>query len=130
LGRTIAAKNTGESIQLTPFLDRLKGDSVYFENFFANGVQTSRGLFASFCSYYPSQGASAMKTRYANDYMCLPALLRNAGYRTEMIISQHRDINRLQLFIVRNGLELLFDVVEFTKVVDMIGSKVNVGRLY
>ncbi|MBK9113188.1 MAG: hypothetical protein IPM88_16405 [Nitrospira sp.] len=29
------------------FLDRLKQESVYFENF-SNGVQTSRGLFATF----------------------------------------------------------------------------------
>jgi len=129
LGRTIAAKNTGEAIQLTPFLDRLKGDSVYFENFFANGVQTSRGLFASFCSYYPSQGASAMKTRYANDYMCLPTLLRSAGYRTEMIISQHHDINRLQLFMVRNGLDQLFDEDDFPKDAEKIGRQVTDGAL-
>jgi hypothetical protein len=129
LGRTIAPKNTGEVIQLTPFLDRLKGDSVYFENFFANGVQTSRGLFASFCSYYPSQGASAMKTRYANDYLCLPALLRNAGYRTEMIISQHHDINRLQLFMVRNGLDQLFDEDDFPKDAEKVGPQITDGAL-
>src|SRR5439155_26563239 len=80
-------------IRLTPFLDRLKDDSVYFENFFTNAVQTAHGLFASFCSYYPSQGPSAMKTHYTHDYLCLPTLLSRAGYRTEMVIGQHRDLN-------------------------------------
>ncbi|MGC3973637.1 MAG: sulfatase-like hydrolase/transferase [Nitrospira sp.] len=79
----------------TPFLDRLKQDSVYFQNFFSNGVQTSRGLFATLCSTFPRQGASAMKTRYAHDYLCLPSLLQRHGYSTEMVIGQHRDLNRL-----------------------------------
>lgn len=103
LGRTI------RGIRVTPFLDLLKQESVYFEHFFTNGVQTSRGLFASFCSYYPRQGASAMKTRYAHDYLCPPSLLRRGGYRTEMVINQHRDLNRLQLFMAQNGLHQLFD---------------------
>src|SRR2546426_4810136 len=38
------------------FLDRLKDESLYFANFFSNGVATTRGLFSTFCSYYPRQG--------------------------------------------------------------------------
>jgi hypothetical protein len=100
-------------LRLTPFLDHLKAETVYFQNFFANGVQTSRGLFASLCSYYPRHGNSAMKTRYTHDYLCLPSVLRKAGYRTEMVIGQHRDINRLHLFMSRNGLHQLFDESDF-----------------
>ena len=43
------------------------------------GVQTARGLFSTLCSYYPRQGTAAMKTRYAQDYLCLPSLLRRHG---------------------------------------------------
>ena len=42
----------------TPFLDRLREDSVYFTNFFSNGVQTSWGLFATLCSTYPRHGTA------------------------------------------------------------------------
>lgn len=91
----------------TPFLDRLKDDSVYFQHFFSNGVQTSRGLFATLCSSFPRLGAAAMKTRYAHDYLCLPSLLQRQGYHTEMVIGQHRDLNRLQTFAARNGLHQL-----------------------
>ncbi len=44
---------TVRGIRVTPFLDRLKQESVYFEHFFTNGVQTSCGLFASFCFTAP-----------------------------------------------------------------------------
>lgn len=54
-----------------------------------------------------------MKTRYAHDYLCLPSLLQRGGYRTEMVIGQHRDLNRLQTFLSRNGLHQLLDEGDF-----------------
>ena len=65
----------------TPFLDRLRDESLSFENFFSNGVETSRGLFATFCSYYPRHGAAAMTTRSANDYAELVVVARDDGQR-------------------------------------------------
>jgi hypothetical protein len=121
---------TVQGIRVTPFLDRLKEESVYFERFFASGTQTSRGLFASFCSYYPRQGTAAMKTRYAQDYLCLPSLLRKRGYRTEMVIGQHRDLNRLHLFLSRNGLHQLFDESEFPPGAERLGLGMTDGALF
>jgi phosphoglycerol transferase MdoB-like AlkP superfamily enzyme len=119
---------TIQGIRLTPYLDRLREDSMYFEHFFANGVQTTRGLFSTFCSYVPRQGASAMKTQYAHDYLCLPSVLRKAGYRTEMVISEHRDISRLHLFMSRNGLHQLFDQSDFLQDVQPSGKGAGLGR--
>lgn len=117
-----------EGVQVTPFLDRLRNDSIYFEHFFANGVQTARGLFSTFCSYYPRQGTAAMKTRYMHDYACLPSLLRERGYRTEMVIGYDRDLNRLHLFMSRNGLHQLFDRSHFPAEEDEIGAFAGIGR--
>jgi hypothetical protein len=114
-------------IRVTPFLDRLKGESLYFENFFANGTQTARGLFASFCSYYPRQGTAEMKTRYARDYLCLPSLLSNRGYRTEMVVGEDRDLNRLHLFMARNGLHQLYDESDFPPVGHEMGAGPSFG---
>jgi phosphoglycerol transferase MdoB-like AlkP superfamily enzyme len=121
---------TAQGYRVTPFLDRLKDESVYFEHFFANGTQTARGMFASFCSYYPRQGTAAMKTRYAQDYLCLPSLLRKHGYRTEMVIGQHRDLNRLHLFLSRNGLHQLLDENEFPLGAERLGLGMTDGALF
>ena len=109
LGQTI------RGIRVTPFLDRLRGESVYFEHFFANGASTFHGLFASFCSQLPRLGFAAIRTHYGNDFLCLPAALRHGGYWTEMIIGQNRDRghSRLGLFMARNGLEVLRDEGDF-----------------
>ena len=114
-------------IRVTPFLDALQRKGFYFDNFFSNGTQTSRGLFASFCSYYPRQGQAAMKTRYAYDYPCLPTLLRNHGYRNEMVTGEDRDLNRLQLFATRNGFHQLFDMHDFPAGTRRIGFGPSLG---
>ncbi|HEX2055364.1 MAG TPA: LTA synthase family protein [Nitrospiraceae bacterium] len=124
LGRTYGG------IPGTPFLDRFREESLYFENFFSNGVQTSRGLFATFCSYYPRHGAAAMKTRYAHDYACLPSWLEQNGYRTEFVIGQHRDLNRLQTFMARNGLRRLVSESDFPPGAERIGLGMSDGALF
>src|SRR5581483_7211337 len=43
------------------------------------------------------------------DYLCLPELLRRAGYPTEMIAAQQEDINNLSTFTARNGIERFID---------------------
>lgn len=117
-------QRTVRGIRVTPFLDHLRGDSVYFENFFSNGASTFHGLFASFCSELPRLGFSATRTHYGNEFLCLPAALRAGNYSTEMVIGQNRDRghSRFGLFMARNGLETLRDEGDF-------GPEARRGRL-
>jgi phosphoglycerol transferase MdoB-like AlkP superfamily enzyme len=71
-----------------------------------------------------------MKTRYAQDYLCLPSLLRKHGYRTEMVIGQHRDLNRLHLFLSRNGLHRLLDENDFPAGAERLGLGMTDGALF
>ena len=121
-----------DGTRVTPFLDRLLEDSVYFENFFANGSQTFHGLFSSFCSSLPRQGTAATKARFANDYLCLPTLLGRAGYTTRMVIGQNRDRShsRLALFMARNGLDQLIDESSFPPGAQRMGVGMTDGALF
>ena len=111
-------------IRLTPFLDQLRLQSVFFENFYSNGHNTSRGLFATFCSYYPKFGDPELRTRHSHDYLCLPSALRQVGYRTEMVIPFNRDDGRhhIGLFMARNGLDHLYDESDFPEDGARMGS--------
>ncbi len=105
LGRTV------RGIRVTPFLDRLRGETVYFEHFFSNGSSTFHGLFASFCSALPRFGLSPIRTHYGSDFLCLPEALKRGGYRSEMVIGQSRERGQshLGLFMARNGLDAFHD---------------------
>lgn len=121
---------SGRSIRLTPFLDRLKGESLYFENFFSNGVATTRALLSTFCSYYPRQGTAAIRTRYEQDYVCLPSLLRKGGIRTEMVISLDSDIPGIRPFMARNGLDRLYGESDFPASAERLGVGLTDGALF
>jgi phosphoglycerol transferase MdoB-like AlkP superfamily enzyme len=127
-GATSAGVQT--SIRLTPFLDNLKNDSLYFSHFFSNGVQTARGLFSTLCSTFPRQGASAIKTRYTYDYQCLPSVLRQAGYRTEMVVSSRTNLPGLREFVTKNGIENYYGNEEFPEHAERLGIGLTDGALF
>ncbi|MDR4494863.1 MAG: sulfatase-like hydrolase/transferase [Nitrospirales bacterium] len=117
------------SIRLTPFLDALQQDSVYFEHFFSNGVQTSRGLLAALCSLFPRQGTAVIKTRNTHDYLCLPSLLQEEGYRTEMVMGLDSDIPGLRTFLTRNGIEQISGGRDFPADIERMGIGITDGAL-
>jgi hypothetical protein len=106
---------TVRGIRLTPFLDRLRAESVYFEHFFSNGSSTLHGLLASLCSTLPRFGWSAIRTHYGGDFLCLPEALKRGGYRSEMVVGQSRNrrSSHLGLFMARNGLDEFRDEGNF-----------------
>ncbi|MGH7387491.1 MAG: LTA synthase family protein, partial [Candidatus Methylomirabilales bacterium] len=133
LDRTIVVDGGAvQGIRVTPFLDRLRGESVFFEHFFSNGAQTHHGLFASFCSYYARYGRAAIKALYTYDYLCLPTVLRESGYQTEMVIGQNRDHHQdhTALFMARNGLNQLFDESDFPPRAERLGLGMTDAALF
>lgn len=118
------------TIHVTPFLDHLKTDSVYFEHFFSNGVQTTRGIFATFCSAFPRQGTAVIKTRQTHDYLCLPSLLQKAGYQTEMAVGLSSDLPGVQPFVQRNGVSRFYSEHEFPQDAHRLGIGLTDGALF
>ncbi|HET9961238.1 MAG TPA: LTA synthase family protein [Nitrospiraceae bacterium] len=121
-----------ETIRLTPFLDRLGADSVYFENFFSPGDKTHHGIFSSLCSFYSGYGRSPIKSRYTYEYLCLPSLLLRAGYETEMVLGYNRDYHQdhTALFVGRNGVKRFFDESRFPADAERRGLGVTDGALF
>ncbi len=130
--RRVVPLNVRGGIRLTPFLDQLQEESVFFANFFSNGQHTHHGLFASFCSYYQGYGRAAIKARYTYDYLCLPALLNKGGYQTEMVIGNNRDYHQdhTALFMGRNGLQRFLDESDFPPDAERLGLGMTDGALF
>ena len=131
LARLLPADTPG-AIRLTPFLDRFATDSLYFENFFSPGDKTHHGLFSSLCSFYSGYGRSPIKSRYTYEYLCLPALLKRAGYSTEMVIGYNRDYHQdhTALFLGRNGVEQFLDESRFPASAERVGLGVSDGAVF
>src|SRR5439155_25509022 len=92
-------------------------------------VLTSHGLLATLSSTYPRSGTAVIKTRFTIEFLCLPSVLRDAGSRTEMVISQGDDINNLVRFLGRNGVDRLFDETAFPNEAERSGIGITDGAL-
>ncbi len=115
--------SSSQPIRLTPFLDHLGENSIFFEHFFSNGDMTARALFSTLCSYFPRRGWAVMKTRYTHEFLCLPEVFQTAGYWTEMIVGQNRDRNfdHIALFLAKNGIHQFLDENNFPSHAQRIG---------
>ena len=120
------------TIRLTSFLDRLKGESLYFTNFFTNANQTFHAMFSSLCSYYPRYGRSTFQALFSYDFLCLPSILKKGGYHTEMVSSLNRDDQQEHqaLFLARNGVQQIFDENDFPPNAKRFGLGKTDGDLF
>lgn len=133
LGRAVTVHQDGRAasgavtrtVPLTPFLTRLQEDSLYVANFFSNGVQTARGLFSTFCSASPRHGTAAIKTRQDRNYLCLPAVLKQYGFETEMVVGLESDLTGLRTFAARNGIDRLYGDSDFGSAAQRLGVGVT-----
>ncbi|WP_325176796.1 LTA synthase family protein [Paenibacillus alkalitolerans] len=78
IGRSI------EGNEITPFLNRLIKDSIYFENFYHQTGQgkTSDAEFLADTSLYPLPSGAVYFTHAQNAYDTLPKILKKLGYYT------------------------------------------------
>lgn len=101
-GLEMGALNPGAGRSATPFLDALATgpDAALWTRATSFGMPSINGLFASHCSITPP--ARRYVTSFTGvRFLCLPALLRERGYRAEMYNGGDTDWDNSSPFIAR-----------------------------
>ncbi|HEY7771972.1 MAG TPA: NPCBM/NEW2 domain-containing protein [Marinagarivorans sp.] len=80
---------TENGLPVTPFLDELKHQGLFFDNFFSASVETSKGQFATLCSVYPSYRSNVFTSYADNNFRCLPQILKESGYTNVFLKAYH-----------------------------------------
>lgn len=78
-------KKTESGREITPFINRLAKETLFFDEFYANSMQTERGHSATICSLIPSYRTKIMSSYIKNNFRCLPEILSEQGYTTTFI---------------------------------------------
>lgn len=101
---------------VTPNLNRLKDEGVYFKNFYANGFRTDRGL-VSILLGYPAPGAlSLMKyPRKTSRMASITAGLASSGYgsRSHYYYGGDADFTNMRSFLVNQGFGKITEDIDF-----------------
>ena len=108
-GRTTAT-TTAEGKAVTPRLDALREEGIWFENFFANSYRTDRGTVAVMSGHPAHPIASIMK--YPQKAHTLPAIassLREAGYATSFTYGGDANFTNTSSYLYGTGIERITD---------------------
>jgi phosphoglycerol transferase MdoB-like AlkP superfamily enzyme len=97
-------KHFGNTQNITPVLDSLIDNSLFFEHFFASGTRTVRGLEALSLAIPPTPGQSIVKrlpTR--EDMFTMGNVLKAKGYDTKYIYGGNAFFDNMGAFFGDNG---------------------------
>jgi len=94
----------GDSRKLTPNLDELRSNSVFFNNFYATGTRTTRGLEAITLSIPPTPGRSIVKRiGRESGYASLGYQLNKHGYDSVFLYGGRGYFDNMNTFFRGNG---------------------------
>lgn len=95
---------------LTPKIDSLVNESMFFNNFYATGTRTVRGMEAITLSIPPTPGRSIVKRPDNHNMFSSGFIFRDKGYDTKFIYGGYGYFDNMNDFFQNNG----FDVVDRT----------------
>jgi phosphoglycerol transferase MdoB-like AlkP superfamily enzyme len=106
----------GKLLSLTPYLDSLVGQSIFFDNFFSSGVHTSNGIYSTMNGYPIIPGQHPLMRnpieKYDNN---LPQILRGHGYHTNFFFSHDKRFDNMSDFLTANGIEKHYSQEDYPK---------------
>ena len=93
----------GNQEHLTPYLDSLVKDSLFFDNLYANGTRTVRGLEALSLSVPPTPGDSLLKEKGNENLFSLADIFNDRGYQSDFVYGGYGEFDNMNDFFSHNG---------------------------
>ncbi|HVR81201.1 MAG TPA: sulfatase-like hydrolase/transferase [Luteimonas sp.] len=96
-------KAYGNTENITPQLDLLGAQSLMFDNLYATGTRTVRGLEALSLSVPPTPGESIVKRPHNENLFSLGSVFNSKGYVSEFLYGGYGRFDNMNYFFAHNG---------------------------
>jgi phosphoglycerol transferase MdoB-like AlkP superfamily enzyme len=106
LGANFMARFGGPP-NVTPHLDALANNSLFFSNIYATGTRTVRGLEALTLSIPPTPGASIVRRNNNENLFSIGKVFRDRLYETKFIYGGYGAFDNMNAFFAGNGFEIV-----------------------
>ncbi len=93
----------GDMKGLTPVLDKLAKESLFFTHLYANGTRTVRGLEAINLSLPPLPGTSIIKRPNNENFISWGSIMKEKGYDNKFIYAGYGYFDNMNYFFANNG---------------------------
>ncbi len=109
LGATFVESLGGLSV--TPELEKLKSEGWWFEQLYATGTRSVRGIEAVVSGYPPTPAQSVVKLSLSQkNFFTIAELLKNQGFHTEFIYGGEAHFDNMRSFFTGNGFQQMIDI--------------------
>lgn len=102
---------------LTPGLDSLARNSVFFNSCYSSGIHTNAGIYSSLYGMpirmmeHPMNNGRSEFAAFTG----LPVTLRDMGYRTKFFCTHPKTFDNLDVFLEKNGYQDVSDLSDYPK---------------
>jgi phosphoglycerol transferase MdoB-like AlkP superfamily enzyme len=118
LGAEFVGALGGEDV--TPELDALASEGIWFENLYATGTRSVRGIEAVITGFTPTPARSVVKLpKSQTGFFTLADLLRRRGYDTSFMYGGEAHFDNMRQFFVGNGFSRIIEQKDFVDPVFM-----------
>jgi len=97
----------GNEKGLTPHLDKLAKKSIFFDNFYATGTRTVRGMEAVTLSLPPTPGRSIVKRPDCTNLNSAGVIFNKLGYESKFIYAGHGYFDNMNFYFSHNGFKIV-----------------------
>ena len=96
-------KTFGDDRGITPNLDALVNQSLFFDNLYANGTRTVRGLEALSLAIPPTPGDSLVKAHNNENLFSVASVFNDRGYQSDFVYGGYGYFDNMNYFFSHNG---------------------------
>ena len=93
--------------KITPYIDSLANNSLFFTNMYATGTRTIWGLEAVALSAPPKPGQSVIKRPNSENMFSLGQLFKTRGYELKFIYGGNGYFDNMNYFFENNGYQIM-----------------------
>lgn len=112
LGAGFVASLGGKPV--TPNLEKLKAEGIWFTQMYATGTRSVRGIEAVVTGFQPTPADSTVKLDLSQkNFFTLASLLSKQGYLTEFIYGGESHFDNMRGFFMGNGFQQITDQPDF-----------------
>jgi len=93
-------------LPLTPNLDRLANEGLWFENLYATGTRSVRGIEAVVAGFPPTSAVSTVKlAKSQRDFFTLASFLKPQGYESTFFYGGESHFDNMRSYFMGNGFD-------------------------
>ena len=97
-------------VGVTPELDKLAEEGMWFKNLYSTGTRSARGIEAVVTGFPPSPSRSVLKLGLAQQhFVTLASILKGQGYDTQFIYGGESHFDNMAGFFLANGFDRVTD---------------------